>query len=221
VDKMGKLKAKLRQYGYRNSLIRGVKSILRRSGITFEKFLVLKRDLDRKLIPIEPKIEISVKQLNFRDFDNADHFGFSEDSLDLFKRRFDRNGYIALGAFDKGRLIYFCWLSSDNFESSVNLSDRVLLDKDEALLLNAFTHPDYRGLGIHTYMNAIRLNRLIDIGKKRAVVLVLFENIPARRSQARVGFDAEYLVYYRKIFKKLFIKRKDVNFRKSYGDKDI
>lgn len=220
MDKMGKLKAKLRQYGYKNFLIRSAKSILRKTGIISEKFVVLKRDLSKKLIPAKPRIEINVRELCLRDFEDAKHFSFSKDRLSLFKKRLD-NGYIALGAFNNSELIYLCWLSLDDFESPVNLGDKILLDRDEALLLDAFTHPDYRGLGIHTYMNAIRLNRLIDIGKKRAVVLLLSENVPARRSQSKVGFDAEYLIYYRKIFKKLFIKRRDMNSRKSYGDKDI
>ncbi len=199
------------QYGYRNFFARAGKSILRKAGIDFQKHVILKRTLDKKLIPVKPKIEINVRKLNLQDLETASHFNFPKDKLDIFKKRLDDSSYVGLGAFTEGKLTYLCWLSLEIFESSVDLGGRISLDSDEGLLLDAVAHPDYKGLGIHSYMNAVRLNRLIDLGRKRAIVMVMFENTPAMKSQAKAGFRPECLIYYRKIFRKVSIRWKYLN----------
>ena len=50
------------------------------------------------------------------------------------------------------------------------------------------TLPAARGLGIHRYVNGLRLARLRDKGLRRAFVVVLAENRPALRTQIQSGF---------------------------------
>lgn len=207
---MRKFEAKVKQYGLKNSFVRILKLILRKTGITFEKFIVMKKNLDNKVIPIEPQIDVNIRELNLQDFECASHFCFLKEKLSTFRKRLGDTNYKALGAFSDGRLIYFCWLSLDIVETFVKQDDIIVLNKDEGLLLDAYTHRDYRGLGIHTYMNAVRLNTLIDLGRKTAVVLILSENIPAIKSQAKVGFSAKYLVFYTEAFRKVSIRKKEV-----------
>lgn len=205
---------KIKQYRQR-VIVRIIKSTLRKIGFTFEKFLVLERELNGTIVPKEPKIKVFVRELQLQDLErSAKSFNLSNDKLELLKKRLLLGTYIALGAFDGDRLVYSCWLSLNVFESSINLSGRLSLEEDEGLLLDAFTHPDYRGLGIHTYMNAVRLNKLMDVGKKKAIVMVLSENVPAIKSQISVGFQPKMVISYVSLFGKEFIKFKGVDLGK-------
>lgn len=206
-----KIKIMIDQYGYKNFFIRVSKSFLRRIGFTYEKFFIFRINLDKKVMPKEPKIDIDVRELDSNNIDSVMNLGFSKSKLDLFKRRLDSNTYIALGAFHNEKLIYLCWLSLKFFESSVDMGDKIILEKDEALLLDAFTHPDYRSLGIHSYMNAIRLNKSIELNKNKAIVLVLAENTHAIKSQIKVGFEITGIIRYIKIFGKIYISKRDLS----------
>ncbi len=199
-----KIKITIDQYGYKNFFIRVFKSFLKRIGFTFEKFFILRINLDKKIVPPKPKIDIDVKELDSNNIDSAIDLGFSNNKLNLLKKRLDSNTYIALGAFHNEKLIYLCWLSLKFFESSVDMGDKITLGSDTGLLLDAFTHPDYRSLGIHSYMNAIRLNKLIDLNKNKAIVLVLAENTHAIKSQIKVGFEITGTIRFIKIFGKIF-----------------
>lgn len=205
---MSSIKNKINQYGYKNSLIREFKAIGRKFGLMYEKYILIIKDLDDYIEPPNPKIELTVKELNYENLENDNSLKFDLNKLLLFKKRFSSGNYIALGAYHQNNLVYCCWISLKNFETSPNLKNSLKLDKKECLIVDAYTHPEFRGLGIHSYMNAIRANKLHDLNKKRALGLVLAENIPSRKAQSKIGFRGEKIILYIKIFGKEFIKIK-------------
>jgi hypothetical protein len=199
-------KDKLKQYGLKNSIIRSFKALLRKLGFKFEKSIYISKEITGKVSPPEPKIKLEVKELDYDDIKNNSYLTFEEDKLLLFKKRLTTEGYLALGAYFEDKLVYVCWISLKKFESSRDLQNKITLEKEDGLMLDAYTHPKKRGLGIHSYMNGIRFNRIFELGKKKAIGLVLMENIPARKAQAKLGFKADKIVSYKKIFNKEYVK---------------
>ncbi|MFX0133662.1 MAG: hypothetical protein ACFFDN_08465 [Candidatus Hodarchaeota archaeon] len=205
---MSSLNDKIRQYGIKNFLIRGFKAFVRILGFKYEKFILMVKDLDDYVKPPNPKISVHVQELNYENFKNSNFLKFDPDRLPLFKKRFSCGNYIALGAYHQNRLVYTCWISLKNFESSINTKNHLRLNENEGLLIDAYAHPEIRGLGVHTYMNAIRVNKLYDLKKEKAIVLVMMENLPARKAQSKIGFREGKIVLYIKIFTKEIVKIK-------------
>jgi len=203
------IKDKLKQYGIRNFIGRGIKSIGRKLGFRYERYILIVRDLNGFVEKPTPKIQLDIRELNYENFISNNSLKFSPNKFRLFKKRFSSGNYIALGAYHEGNLVYSCWISLNNFESSLNLGNKLRLSPHEGLLVDAYTHPKFRGLGIHTYMSAIRANKLLELNKRRAIGLVLMENLPARKAQAKIGFKGEKIILYIKIFNREIVKIKN------------
>ena len=203
------MKDKIKQYGFKNFIIRGFKSIIKKIGFRYEKSILIVKDLEGYVKPPNPKIPLSVQELSYEHFKNNIFLKFDSPKLRIFKTRFASRNYIALGAFHENNLVYYCWISLKNFEYFLNIKNKLTLNENEGLIIDAYTHPEFRGLGIHSYMNAIRANILYDLSKKKAIGLVLMENLPARKAQAKIGFRGEKVVSYIKIFGKEIVKIKD------------
>ncbi|MBD3337882.1 MAG: hypothetical protein GF353_02160 [Candidatus Lokiarchaeota archaeon] len=151
------------------------------------------------MVEITPlKIDVSINELEYSDLKNAILMNFGAQKLGLFKSRFEQGDYIAFGAFHNNILIYLCWISLKQFEMPYKLKI-LTLNHDEGLLLDAYCHPEYRGLGLHSTMNKIRLNKLLELGKKKAVGIVLKENLPAIKVQERAGLKKSSTIKYIKI----------------------
>ena len=103
-------------------------------------------------------------------------------------------------------MVYFGWISI-NEGVLPGVTDDDLISNDEGLIVNAFCHPDYRKYGIHTYMNQYRLLKIKEYGKKAGVGFVLKENIPARKSQLKIGMSCNEIIIVSKIFGKQKIRR--------------
>lgn len=196
----------IRQYGLTRSMIRLLKLILRKVGITYEQYLFCTMQLEKSKLVIKkkPSIDIEVKELSFDDIRNSKGIIFREKKLNLIRDRFNKKTSVPLGCFYKNKLIYVAWISLK--ESYPCAEDIYALKEDEGLLLDVYCHPAYRRLGLASFMNTMSLKKMYEFEKRNAVVILLKENIPARRSQAKVGFKCEKLIIYVKIFGYSFSK---------------
>ena len=213
VSFLGDLRNKWKQYGVLRLGVRIWKALLRRMGIRIEKFLVMKKELSGPETPNPPKIDIEVQELTEAHIEHLRGMGFGPDKINVFRKRLADPEYVGIGAFHNDKLVYSCWLSLEKFESSVDLGDSVDLQPEEGILIDAYTHPDYRGMGLHTYMNTVRQNRLYELDKKTVVGLLQYENIPARKSQMKVGLKPDSIIYYRNIFGKKIVTEKSLKGR--------
>jgi hypothetical protein len=191
---------RFKQYGFKNGLSRTVKMFLRLIGIQIESYFLYKQEINLNTIKhviINPKY--TVRRLNYYDFNYSKGLIFNSFKLDVFKKRFEEKSYLAYGVYDGDKLIYSTWISTNQFEVSVN-NLGCKLNSDEGLLLDIITHADYRKQGLHNFMNIYCLERIKELGKSKAVVIVLKENIPARKSQKRSGFRISKKITYFKFW---------------------
>jgi hypothetical protein len=202
--------SQIEQYGFINSFNRTIKLILRKFGIQIETYIVYKQTINLsilKRVKIEPKY--TIKRLYYNDYKNSKGLIFDDSKLKIFENRLEGPFYKAYGVFDEDVLIYSTWISTKKLEFSLTKIG-LELDSTEGLLLDILTHPEYRKQGLHNYMNIFCLERIKELGKDRAVVLVIIENIPARKSQERSGFVKSKIVNSYKLWKMEGIKIKNI-----------
>ncbi len=212
-----KLQADLKQFGYGGFVKRILKFFLRKIGININSYyyLVNHIDADARRKQFENAGLPPIKELIYDDFLKGDKAVFTEKKLALIQERMNDESFHAYGIIENDKLVYSCWVSLNKMESSDKCTDGGL-DDDEGLLVDAYCGPIARGRGLHGAMNAYRLLKISQYGKEKAVVIVLKENIPAFKSQKKVGFEVAFTYYVANVWGKTYtnyFKRK-----KTYKD---
>ena len=181
------MRDKIKQYGLKTFFKRALLSILRSAGIRYEKWLICSQEIELSSLPeifIDKSFE--TKKFSYDDFLNSRKF--SQRKLRTFYKRFGKSSYHAYGIICGSELVYYSWVSLENIEFSKENPQLILTEK-QGMLFDAFCFPENRGNNLHNYMNVYRLRQLSQFGKSTAVVVILKDNIPARKSQKKAGFS--------------------------------
>lgn len=192
------IKNKYKQYGFWGFVRRAFKSFLRLFGIEFNRYYFLENTIDyekQKSFYDSRSLE-NARELVINDFLNSDSPRYI-----TAMNRFSSSGFKAFGVFGDGKLVYSCWISLNKLESHEKIISGTL-PSDSFLLIDAYCAPDARGKGIHGTMNAYRLMKGYELGKKKALAIVLHENSPALKSQIKVGFNVLFEFRTLKVFGK-------------------
>ncbi|TLU85992.1 MAG: hypothetical protein FDX30_03050 [Chlorobium sp.] len=112
---------------------------------------------------------------------------FNRNKLEIIKKRFKDNTYIAYGIIENDVLIYSTWISL--VKLGLPIKSKYILASSEGLLEDSYCHPKARGRGLHGIMNYYRLAKLYELGKKECLAIVLDGNIPAYNVQIKSGFN--------------------------------
>jgi len=192
---------KYKQYGFINFLQRLVLAGLARLGIRVDRWLICTQDINvNNLSEISISNIFNVKELSYTDFENSNRF--DSNKLNSFLLRFEKETFKAFGVFDNNqKLAYYCWISLKEFQFSENLY-KANLKGSQGLLFDAFCFPEFRGKKLHGFMNFYRLKKLSELGKSEAVVVLLSQNTPARKSQKRAGFKCSKIITTYRVFGK-------------------
>lgn len=167
-------------------------------GIGYDSYILYTQEINiSKLVFRKLLLDVNIRELRIDDFivSNCDYYNGRK--MKIYSARFEDPSFKSYGVFHKNELIYSCWISLRKFEMSVPSNFK--LDENQGLLIDAYCHPEYRGYGLHSYMNNYRLKQIKQNGKDLAVVIVLNENIPAKKSQEKVGFVKTGVISYIRI----------------------
>lgn len=183
---------KIRQYGFSNLLLIGIKKTGSLLGYSHEVYYLYSKKLDAKT-PYRKDLPSGfvVEPLTIRDFEKATKLDLPNERLELYKDRFLAGSYLVYGIFLAQTLVYYFWLSFCEVELPYPLSEynNMSLKSDQGYLVDGFCLPEYRGLGLHAYMGVFLMNNLHDQGKKEAITIIKAENRAAIVSQERIGFE--------------------------------
>lgn len=200
-----KLLTDYKQYGFWGFQKRCLKFLLRKVGIAVDSYYYMVNEVDgvsNKMI--FEKTDISdARILDYQDFLLGDKDVFTEKKLEVVKARLEKGSYIPYGIVRDSHLIYSCWISYKEMDTSTACLNGPL-DDCEALLVDDYCSPSARGKGIHTAMNAYRLWQIAQSGKDKAVVIILRENKPAFKSQLKVGFKVAFTYYVATVWGKTY-----------------
>lgn len=165
-----------------------MKSALRRLGIQYETFYLLKWDMDmEELNQKMEKYDFSdVQELTIEDLKSS--ASFSEQKKSLFKIRLESKEYSCYGIKQGDEIIYSTWISWNTMGYPSYFNKHEKLQQNEALLEDSFCHPTRRGKGLHSKMNLFRMHTINEKGRSTVLALVLKENTPALNVQLKSGF---------------------------------
>jgi hypothetical protein len=98
----------------------------------------------------------------------------NENKLNSIRSRFSTSDYICFAYKDlkTGRIAYARWLCQNGYYSE-SLRRKLIFNKNEALTLDSFTHPDYRFLGLHKKMNYLMLHWIKENTHIRYIYMVI------------------------------------------------
>jgi hypothetical protein len=136
-----------------------------------------------------PGVDIEIRRLKedeipcFKDI-------ISKRKEELFRNRL-KQGKVCLVAWHRGEVVWFGWVTtgklSRGLEHEPVFDVGLRLQSDEGYLLDAFTRPGYRGMNLHTFMSAKRLETLKEMGATRAFGVAAKQNIASRKAHQKGG----------------------------------
>ena len=181
-----------KQFGLRGFSIRALRKLLSLIGIKYEDYYLLSLSLEGHCPePVLKKDGVLFRELRQRDFANSflneNYLMYTSRKMDLVETRF-ANNYESFGAFSEGKLVYASWISYETMEMPGGYENE-RLPQQTALLLDDFCAPHMRKKGIHSAVNQMRLNRLIEKQYRYVIVTVMCMNKPALKSHIRNGFE--------------------------------
>ena len=150
----------------------------------YRRLVLLEKRLDEPVPEISPPVGAGIRLLQ-RD-DEAAFVALGQGDAGVFRDRFDR-GHQCWGAWCSGFLRHVAWVAFTEVWVEY-LSCRLLLDDDVAYTYRAFTHPEYRRLGLGPATQAACLKALHGQGHTLALVAVLPDNPWAFPPWFKVGY---------------------------------
>ncbi len=206
------IKDSIVQFGLFNSFKRLLKKAFKLIGLKWETYYLLHRDLKGEIRTFYKLDGLNVKKLTYDDFRNSEFYRiYSQSKKILYRKRFLDSAYQAFGALMNDSLVYLTWIATEYIRIE-NIHFEQKIGRDEGFLLDSFTLPEARGLGIHKFMNGYRLQLMKNSGIKRAFAAVFVENVPALKTQRKHGFSQGEKILFIKIGKRKKYYRKKVSF---------
>jgi hypothetical protein len=188
-----------------------LKSILRRIGFIYETLLYFEKELH--IEDIERQLALydysDVRLLTIEDFNLCVHV--NQVMKDRYQLRLKSGYYDVYGIFKDNMLVYYSWISFKNIGLPFGFNEKTPLLKNEALLEDSFCDPKYRGRGFHAKVNILRLKRMLEKGKSKAIAIVLKGNAPAVKVQLKSGFKLKGKIFLIKVFSMKRIKHLKIN----------
>jgi len=211
IDYFQKIGLKLKQYGFFNLSKRAIKRILKKLGIHFECYYILNRSIDEDINSffLKKRLKMKVKKISYTDFEESEFFNiYPQSKIKIYKKRFSDSDFQAFAAEMDNKLVYITWIGI-NFLRIQAINFEKKLDKSEGALVDSFTLPEARCMGIHSFMNSYRLRRLKEMGIKKVYAAVLKGNRPALKTQLNHGFTRGEEIIWFKLgrIEKYFVKK--------------
>lgn len=194
---------KITLYGKKATVMITVKAILRKLiGVDWREYYLMSRRLEDVGL-LREREDIKVCELTISDYDNELWKNFlSENERIIYEAQFKNKRAKAYGAFIDSKLAYSTWIL---YGEIIYSERKILLKQDDcALLLDTYCHPQFRGKGIHNYMNHWCLCEMKRHGSKKAYVIVLSYNRPAIKTQLKCGMQIERTFYRFLLWKKTY-----------------
>lgn len=185
---------RIRRYGIRGFLLNAFCKSFRLLGIKLDFKTVYITQAGAMFSNLKSET-VQFRELTFEDFKGQEHLNpswFTPTKLKTLRRAFDIEGNTAYGAFDKELLICYGWISMRQWA----LESRRLLSED-GYIWDDYTHPDYRGNGLHRLLALYRIETIYNMGGRRVIAQVSDFNRASRVGLERSGFKIieHYVIY--------------------------
>lgn len=136
---------------------------------------------------------IEYKDLTLADFERQEALNpewFTQEKLQRICNWISVEGNRAYGVYDNELLIAYGWISS----MCMIVKDRPM-KANVGYLWDDYTHPLYRGRGLHGELVKVREHQLLNLGKDTAFSIVDFYNRASQVAFVRAGYHHRITVY--------------------------
>lgn len=181
--------------------------LFRKYFFSINDYVISVRNLKEVLPEVNAKIPVFIvteklEQLNFEDSN------FPYYTVALIKKRFKIDYVKTYFALDgESRILGVAWVA---FYRDPNDGVRLIMQKNEALLLESFVIHSFRGNRVQSSLILSRLKDLKSQGFSAAYTICDVKNIISKRAIHNLGFRDIKLAKYFKIFGKGFQIQKDL-----------
>lgn len=155
--------------------------------LSFEGWVVMQRNIQDQILELRMEDCYQVRKAKAEDLQLfADLSKKYYVDLEAFAQRF-KTGQTCYIAIDKGKIIYFAWVSSNDVPKSLT-SRFVKLKLQEVCMYHAVCLPEYRAKGIHSSVMTIRLRDLQKKTVEKAYVDCQVSNVAQVKTLLKHGF---------------------------------
>lgn len=126
------------------------------------------------------------KKLNLSDFlgqSEPNSTWFTDSKLKDIRYAFEVDGNEAYGIYYENLLICYGWISLKYF-----MPNKIELASTDGYLWDDYTHPLYRGRGLHRELLLYRCTKLAEYGKTRALSIIARYNYASKVGYEKSGF---------------------------------
>lgn len=160
---------------------------LAKKVFSLERWVVMERNIEIPIPPLRNEGSYQARTAKAEDlYLFADLRKRVYVDVEGFAKRF-KSGNTCYIALDKGKIIYFVWISSYDIPNSLT-SQFVKLKPQEVYMYHALCLPEYRGKKIHSSVMTLRLKNLQQKSFKKAYVDCQVNNVPQVKTLLKHGF---------------------------------
>lgn len=153
------------------------------SLVGYRRLVLMERRLDEPVLEISPRVDVEIRPLGRED--EAAFAALGQGDAGVFRDRLAR-GHECWGAWCSGSLRHVSWVAFG--EAWVEyLRCRVLLDDGVGYSYRAFTHPEYRQLGLATARGTVFMKALQTKGRTALLAAILPDNPGAFAPWLKMG----------------------------------
>lgn len=160
---------------------------LAKKFLSLERWVVMKRDIENPILELQMEGCYQVRTAKAEDlhlFEELSKTVYVD--VESFAKRL-RSGQTCYIALDRGKIIYFVWVSSYGVPKNVT-SHFVKLKPREVYMYHALCLPEYRRKRIHSSVMTIRLKDLQKKSFEKAYVDTQINNVPQVKTLLKHGF---------------------------------
>ncbi len=166
------------------TLLRKVGTFL---GVRIEKYYLFQIEIEEEKLENKPlAVGFDVVEITDKNIGKYD-FSLFQRKIDRFKARLNNPNFRLYAVVESRLVCYYTWISYEFFIFPRYVGQVKKLQSDEAFLFDSACANEYKGRGLHTYMNIFRLRKIYENGRHKALVLVLSGNTPAINVQKKSG----------------------------------
>lgn len=172
-----------KRYGFSGIMLNMFCKCLKYIGLKISFWSFYVKDINK----LQETTLIRFKELHLSDFENQHMVNsewFTVKKIKDLKQAFLIEGNHCYGYYDGDVLACYGWISL----KQLGLENTILME-DDCLFWDDYTHPDFRGKGLHKDLNLFRIARMVEYGKKRALTFIANYNRASRVGYERSGFN--------------------------------
>lgn len=147
-------------------------------------------DLTKSIREIDPLIKINSEKISEKHLERLSA-SLPQNKIEKMKDRLNKDFYGIALVTESGEITSYGWITfKDDNDSSTGILMKAT--SETAILIDAFTFPEFRGKKLQSYLTAKRLELLKSMNYKKCIAAYLKNNLFSRKNFISAGFTETF-----------------------------